>query len=258
VVATVPPYRQDYLHPVDVIEDFAISRGYDALTAALPADFTVGGLDPRTEFEDWLRDLMIGFGGEELFCNILTAAATIRRQMDVDESRPPTTPAFHGGPALRIENVMNRNYSHLRDWVLPSLLEVESHSSGALYPHRVFEVGEVARLDPDHPLGARTESRLALLIADESATFDSAQSVLYALFAQLGLALRVEPWQHPSFIPGRAGLVLAQPGANGAPPQPVGFLGELSPQVLTNWGARTPAAACELSVEALMALTTLG
>jgi phenylalanyl-tRNA synthetase beta subunit len=33
----------------------------------------------------------------------------------------------------------------------------------------------------------------------------------------------------------------------------LGFLGELSPQVLTNWGARVPIAAFELSLDTLIA-----
>src|SRR5262245_61185268 len=36
IVATCPSYRQDYLHPVDVIEDYAISRGYQTFTPLLP------------------------------------------------------------------------------------------------------------------------------------------------------------------------------------------------------------------------------
>jgi phenylalanyl-tRNA synthetase beta chain len=259
IVATPPDYRQDYLHPVDVIEDYAISRGYDVIEPLMPPDFTVGKLDPATELEDHLRDLMIGFGFEELVCNILTSAATVRGQMDVDEQTAPTSPAFHGGRSVCIENPMNRSYVQLRDWVLPSLLEVESHSTGALYPHRIFEAGEVAVYDPVHELGARTESRLAALIADEQATFDSAQSVLYALFAQLGLDFVVKPWTHPSFIAGRAALAVVTRTPDGATASyPVGFIGELSPRVLTNWNARTPAAAFELSIDALLTLLTQG
>lgn len=256
VVATLPEYRQDYLHGVDVIEDYAISRGYEQIAPHLPSEFTVGALDPKTEFEDGLRDLLIGFGFEELFCNILTSADTIRGAMEVQAETVSTTPDFHGGPAVHVANVMNRNYSHLRDWVLPSLLEVESLSTGALYPHRTFEVGEIARYDPNAELGSRTESRLAALIADDSATFDSAQSVLYALLAYLGISFDLQRWHHPSFIPGRVALVIATSEDNGRDTSlPLGFLGELSPQVLTHWGARTPAAGLELSVEALMAVS---
>lgn len=253
ITATAPDYRQDYLHPVDVIEDFAISRGYASFTPLLPADFTVGRLDPLTMYEDLLRDLMIGFAFEEAICNILTSSEEIRQRMLVGLEMQDGRLPFHGGPTVRIENVMNLNYAHLRDWVLPSLFEIESHSEGALYPHRIFEVGEVAVFDPADNMGSRTESRLAALLAAEDASFDSAQSVLYALLNSLGLPFRVAPWEHPSFITGRVGLIVAsEDGARADDPSTwLGFIGEFSPQVLANWGARVPAAGFELSVQAL-------
>jgi phenylalanyl-tRNA synthetase beta chain len=244
IVATIPSYRQDYLHPVDVIEDYAISRGYDAIAATMAQEFTVGRLDPLTEFEDLVRDLLIGFGFEEAICNILTNGANLRQRMAVVTAGAPP---FHGGPTVRIANVMSQSYSHLRDWIIPSLLEIEAQSAGALYPHRVFEVGEVAVFDLAANLGSRTESRLAAIIAADDASFDSVQSPLYALLGALGISFQVTHWPHPSFIEGRSALVtVEQPGEDAVP---LGFLGELSPQVLTNWGARTPVAALELSLD---------
>lgn len=251
IAATIPSYRQDYLHNVDVIEDYAISRGYASVTPTMAQAFSVGRLDPLTQFEDLVRDLLIGFGFEEAICNILTSYEQLRTQMNLD-----TTDAawpFHGGATVAIANVMNLNYAHVRDWVLPSLLEIEAHSGGALYPHRIFEVGEVAVFDPDANLGSRTESRLAALIADEEAAFDSAQSLLYALLGKLlgklGVDFSVTHWAHPSFIPGRVALV-----TNGD--AKLGFLGELAPEVLTNWGARVPIAALELSLTTLSRITS--
>lgn len=245
ITATIAGYRQDYLHPVDVVEDYAISRGYATFAPLLPEDFTVGRLDPLTEFEDLLRDLMIGFGFEEAVCNILTSGAKLREAMNVGETAAAAVAPFHGGRYVRIANVMNRNYAALRDWVLPSLLEVESHSAGALYPHRIFEVGEVAVRDEAHNLGARTESRLAGLIAAEEANFDTAQSVIYALLNSLDLPFDVVGWEHPSFIAGRVGLLRSGGLA-------LGFVGELAPQVLDTWGARVPVAAFELALPALL------
>jgi phenylalanyl-tRNA synthetase beta chain len=224
IVATIASYRQDYLHAVDVVEDYAISRGYDTLSATMEQEFTVGRLCSLTESEDLLRDLMIGFGFDEAICNILTSEEAVRTWMDLPfvSGAPP----FHGGATVRIENVMNQNYAHLRDWIIPSLLEIEEN------------------------LGSRTESRLAAIIADESASFDAAQSVIYALFGSLGIEFQVQAWQHPSFIDGRVALLTTKANTSGEQVK-LGFLGELSPQVLTNWGARVPIAAFELSLNAL-------
>lgn len=245
ISATAPSYRQDYLHPVDVIEDYAISRGYASFAPTMAQAFTVGKLTPLTEYEDLVRDLMIGFGFEEAICNILTSSENVRQQMNVREADSEQGQPFHGGRMVRIENVMNLNYSVLRDWITPSLLEIEAHSAGALYPHQVFEVGEVAVYDPAQNLGSRTEARLAAIIAAEDASFDAMQSVLYALLAALKIPFKVEHWTHPSFIPGRVALITSQT----ASPVKLGFLGELSPQVLTNWGARVPVVALELALQ---------
>lgn len=245
ITVTAPSYRQDYLHEVDVIEDYAISRGYHRFTVAMPAAFTVGKLQPLTEFEDLVRDLLIGFGFEEAFCNILTSLDQLHHRMGItadDSGAPP----FHGGQVVRIANIMNRNYACLRDWILPSLLEIAAHSLGASYPHRIFEVGEVAVYDPSQNMGSRTDSRVAAVLASDDATFDSAQSVVYALLGTLNIPFRVQPWAHPSFIEGRVGLITHQSGL------PLGFLGELSPQVLTAWGVRTPIAAFEIGLNALV------
>ncbi|CAN5435954.1 phenylalanine--tRNA ligase subunit beta [soil metagenome] len=250
ITAIAPSYRQDYLHPVDVIEDYAISRGYATFAPAMPADFTVGKLQPLTDFEDLTRDLMIGFGFEEAICNILTNLEQLRERMAVSIKPDGARLPFHGGPAVAIENVMNLNYSHLRDWLLPSLLEAESSSAGALYPHKIFEVGEVAVFDLTQNLGSRTESRLAGIIADEAASFDAVQSVLYALLVSLDITFKVEPWVHPAFIEGRVARLTTQLATQDAPIE-LGFLGELSPQVLTNWGARVPVAVFELSLDTL-------
>lgn len=250
IAATAPDYRQDYLHPVDVIEDYAMSRGYANFTPTMPADFTVGKLQPLTEFEDLVRDLLIGFGFEEAFCNILTSREGLQERMNLSQTEGKTAP-FHGGKVVQVANVMNRNYAIMRDWIVPSLLEIEAHSLGALYPHRIFEVGEVAVYDPTQNLGSRTESRASGIIATDDASFDSAQSVVYALLGSLGVAFQVTPWQHPSFIAGRVGLIATADGL------PLGFLGELSPVVLTNWGMRTPIAAFELSLNGVGALLSV-
>ena len=60
---------------------------------------------------------------------------------------------------------MSETYSVLRSSVLPSLLRVEAGSSKALYPHKLFEAGEVCLPDGDDATGSRSENRVAALWA---------------------------------------------------------------------------------------------
>ncbi len=239
-----PPYRMDYLHAVDAVEDFAMSRGYDQFAPLMPEEFTVGRLDPKTDLADRARDRMIGYGFEEAICNILTEERILREAMHA-EAEP-----FTGmKQTVAIANVMNENYSTLRDWLLPSLMQVEQRSTGAVYPHRVFEAGEVAVSDPEAPLVSRTEQRLAALVAHETASFSEAQAYLNLLLTHLGKGstYKLEPFEHGSFIPGRAARVIIDG-------KTAGVLGELHPEVLAGakgFNVRMPCAAFEVSLAAL-------
>lgn len=42
VEVRLPPFRRDYMHPVDAIEDYLISAGYNTFEPVMPSDYTVG------------------------------------------------------------------------------------------------------------------------------------------------------------------------------------------------------------------------
>jgi len=52
VTVTLPPYRQDLMHAMDVVEDVAISRGYGTFLPVMPSQFTVGGLSQIEDMSD--------------------------------------------------------------------------------------------------------------------------------------------------------------------------------------------------------------
>ncbi|HZU96670.1 MAG TPA: phenylalanine--tRNA ligase subunit beta [Planctomycetota bacterium] len=238
-----PPYRMDYLHAVDAVEDFAMARGYEHFQPLMPEEFTVGRLDSKTELADRARDRMIGYGFEEAICNILTEERLLREAMHCE-----TEPSTGTRDTVRIANVMNASYSTLRDWLIPSLLECEARSAGAVYPHRIFEAGEVAISDPQAPLVSRTEQRLGALLAHDQASFSEAQGYLALLVRHLTKnPLTLQPFEHPAFLPGRAARVVI--GGKEA-----GVLGELHPEVLAGargYGIRVPCAAFEVALDRL-------
>ena len=50
IVLKPAPYRNDFLHEVDIIEDVMIGCNVNAFEPRTPQDFTVGRLLPLTEF----------------------------------------------------------------------------------------------------------------------------------------------------------------------------------------------------------------
>jgi phenylalanyl-tRNA synthetase beta chain len=235
---SVLPYRDDLLHPVDVVEDFAISRGYETFEPEMPSEFTVGGVSPEAAFSDRVREAMIGMGFQEVISNILTQREESLDRMNLGDAEGV-------GGIVSVENVMSHTYSALRNAVIPSLLRIEAASSKCFYPHLIFETGETAVIDPQSPDGTLTVLRLAALLAHPGATFSELHACLDHLMYYLGRDYRLEPSPHPSFIDGRSGRVV-QDGLE------LGVIGELSPAVLENWQIAMPSAAFELNLDALL------
>lgn len=256
-----PPYRVDYLHAVDAIEDFAIARGYDKLQPLMPEEFTVGALAPVTTFADLARERMLGLGFEEAIGNILTSVEEVRDRMRLPQDRP----------LVRIQNVMNRNYAVLRDSLLPTLLEIERRSTGAVYPHRAFEAGEVGVWDEAQNLSSRTEQRVAALLVHDKAALSELQGVLHQLLRSFGLsfaltpadlaaataAYALVPVDDPRFIEARGHAVAIRGRTvrkGKAVDEDLGVLGEVHPEVLGRWGVYFPAVAFEVRLDALRRL----
>ncbi len=236
VKAKLPPYRQDLMHVMDVVEDVAISVGYASFTPEMPAQFTVGSLSRIEQISDRARELMVGLGFQEIISNILGSPDHYRTAMRLAETE--------WGKMVEVSNVMSLNFSCLRQWMIPSLLRVETASSRAFYPHRLFEAGDVAIPDPAHELGSRTETVLGAVIAHATAHFSEIHSCLDVLLYHLGKDYSLEPVNHPSFLEGRAGRIVVSGTA-------IGIIGELHPEVLEQWQIGVPAVAFEVNLSQL-------
>lgn len=238
------PYRDDLMHAIDLVEDFAISRGYDSFTPDMPATFTVGGLSQIEQFSDAMRLAMVGFGFEEVVSNILGSSEDFIEKMallssgDADQNMRPET------RIVEIENPMTERFSLLRSWLIPSLLRVEGASSKAFYPHRIFESGEVAQISLKRDVHTETLIHLSALIAHPGANFSELHVVLESLFARLAIKYALEPITHPSFIDGRSGKIKIEN-------QEVGLIGEINPKVLDAWKIGMPTVVFEISLEKL-------
>ena len=239
VSVVVPPYRDDIMHPIDLVEDYAISRGYDSFEPVMPRQSTVGSLSRIELLSDTVRGHMVGSGFQEIMSNILCS------REELDYAMPS------GEKLVEVDNVMSLAYSVLRNCVIPSLLNVETTSSKAFYPHRIFEVGEVAVFDEAENMGSRTDLNLGALISHPAANFSEMHSSLDILLYYLGMDYRLEPAEHPLFIQGRCGKVVSADVE-------LGFIGEVRPEALELKQITMPCAAFEINLDKILALTKKG
>lgn len=236
VTVKLPPYRQDLMHAMDVVEDVAMSLGYGAFSPEMPSQFTVGGLSRIEQLSDRARELMVGLGFQEIISNILGSPDHYRDAMRLEGTE--------WGKMVEVRNVMSSSFSCLRQWMIPSLLRVEAASARSFYPHRLFEAGEVAIFDSAHDVGSRTETVLGAMIAHAAAHFSEIHSCLDACLYYLGKTYGLEPIPHPSFLDGRVGTIVVSGTA-------IGLIGEIHPEVLERWQIAMPVVAFEVNLSRL-------
>ncbi len=230
----VPEYRNDFLHPADVAEDIMIGRGLGSFDPLVPADYTIGRLSPEESFARRVKDIMIGMGYQEMMYNYLGSRKDYIEKMHVD-----------GSEYIRIANPMTENYEYVRASIMPNMLETESVSGNAVYPHRIFEIGKIARLDPGENSGTVTRNFLGFLMSDRETGFNDALNHLSAVFYYLAKEYELAELSDPRFIPGRCARVMSG-GAE------IGFFGEVHPAVLESWGVQMPCAGGELDLDRLL------
>jgi phenylalanyl-tRNA synthetase beta chain len=229
-----PEYRNDFLHAADVMEDIMMGRGLNSFVPERPRDFTVGRLAPLTVFSRRIKHIMVGMEYQEMIYNYLGSRKDLVERMRGDGSR-----------IIRIANPMTENYEYVRDSILASLMQSESVSGNAVYPHRIFETGKVAYLDKSENYGSSTRQYLGFLHAGSDANFNTIAGQLQTLFYYLSREYEVEEKSDSRFIPGRAAAILYQGKS-------IGVFGEIHPEVLENWGVTVPCTACEIDAEALL------
>lgn len=230
----IPPYRNDFLHQVDIIEDVMMGMELSSFPPEKPRDFTIGRLSPVTLFSRKAKSLMVGLGYQEMIFNYLGSGKDYIQKMNI-----------HGDNVIEISNPMSENYQFVRPSIIPSLLGAETGSGNAVYPHRIFEIGKVAFRCDEEVTGTRTRQSLGFLTAAGDANFNTAASEVATLLHFLDHQYTVTESADSRFIPGRQASIMVGNKV-------VGIFGELHPAVLENWAITVPCVAGELDIEELM------
>jgi len=236
IVTIKPPvFRNDFLHPVDIVEEIMIGKSMNAFEPVMPRDFTVGRLSPAERFARKIKSIMVGSGYQEMIYNYLGAGRDFLERMGTPES-----------PIVRIGNPMSESFEFVRNSILPCLLASESVSGNAVYPHRIFEVGKIVVPDPTENYGTSTRNYLGFLAADKLAGFNEVNAHLSALMYYISISCVLTETEDARFISGRAAEVFVQG-------KKAGIIGEIHPDVLTNWGIGMPCAGGEVDLDVLLA-----
>jgi len=231
---TIPPYRIDILHEVDLVEEVAIGYGYHKLKPSLPATKTSGEQHPASRLANAVRQIMIGLGFTEVMNFVLTNERVHYLMMRL---KP--------GKAVKLANPVSAEYSIAREWLLPSLMKNLSENKHESYPQRLFEASDIIKVDLRRETKSQRRLHLAAVSAHANANYTEIRSVIDALMTNLGLKnWKIKEAKHPSFLEGRTAQICYEN-------RKIGVLGEIHPEVLENFELENPVAAFEIDLERL-------
>lgn len=228
----IPCYRADILHNVDIIEDVAIMYGYSNFTPQSIDISTSGKLSELTKFSNKIRELMVGFGVQEVQTFTLTSKEILADKINLESEM------------VKIENPMSSSYEYLRNSIWPMLIDFLGKNTNREYPQKIFEVGEVVIPNSKAETKSDTVKKLAYASASAETNFTEAKQVAFTLLSSLGKEMKVRELEHTTFIPGRAGEIIVNE-------EVVGIIGEVSPEVLSNFGIELPLAIFEIHLSKL-------
>lgn len=229
-----PAYRQDIMHPVDIVEDMIISYGYNKVRPETPRLATVGSAAPMEAFSEKVAALMAGLGCQEVLSYMLTNKDALFSRMNTPE-----------GSVVEVENPVSSNWSVFRDRLLPGLLEFLSKNKHVDHPQSIYEIGDTVSLDQKKETRTSNKRGLAFATISDASGFEDAVSVLSALLNNLGVRHSLKKESHKSFIPGRCAACYSGR-------KRLGTIGEVHPLVLEKWGLEKPVAAFEVSLDTLL------
>ncbi len=219
---SIPAYRADILHPIDLVEDVAIAYNYSRFKWEIPRIPTIGVEDVAEIFYSEVRELMIGFGFQEVMTLIMTNVNDLFKKMNLSPE-----------PVVETMNPVSTNHAIARSWLLPSLTSILERNKNREYPQRIFETGLCMNDKGEECM------KLAGIVAHSKTNYSEIKSLAAGFLNNVGVDYEIDSLDHGSFIVGRAASTA------------YGFFGELAPVVLENFGLEVPLTAFEFNLNAI-------
>jgi phenylalanyl-tRNA synthetase beta chain len=230
---SIPAYRIDIMHEVDLVEEVAVGYGYFRLKPTKPATITTGKQHGAGEKANYVRQIMIGLGFIEAMNFILTNEVVHFEKMGQKVGRE----------IVKLANPVSTENSIARVELLPSLMKNLADNRHESYPQRLFEVSDVIRISGKAETHSERRLHVAGVCSHPAANFTEIKSIVEALLANLNVKRwKVKAARNPSFLEGRAATIHVKH-------RKMGILGEVHPEVITNFELENPVSAFEIDLE---------
>ena len=237
LACTIPRYRTDIFHQIDIVEEVAIGYGVFNFQPTLPWSKTSGAKSDLTSFFNVAREILIGLGMLEILNFSLVSKKVQYELMGIRDDI---------AKVISVNGTKSSEYEVLRDSLIPSLLQTLSHNIHQEYPQKLFEIGKVFQLS-----NALDEHwNVGVVIAHNTASYTETKSTMQELlngcFGPKYASMVFTPAVYNSmFIQGRCANIIFNE-------KNIGIIGEITPVAVENFKLRVPVAAFELNMSSLL------
>ncbi len=228
ITMTLPRWRYDILHPVDLIEEIAIGHGYDDLGEDFARTSLSGTPREDGQLRRRINSVMQGIGMMQIQSLTLSSEDDQFHKMRWQEN----------GDITRIANPITTEHTILRQNILPGLLRLLSANRHHDLPQAIYELGTVVIDHTNH-------ARLAFAVAQRDGGFATLRGKIQVLMRDLGCkewslrSIEEGPW-----LVGRGAEILIGQTV-------IGQCGEIDPFVGESFELKVPLTAAEISISAL-------
>ncbi|KAI8099700.1 beta subunit of phenylalanyl-tRNA synthetase [Halteromyces radiatus] len=249
----VPPTRWDILHACDIMEDVAISYGYDNLPRQMPGVNTVGAALPINKMSDHARRELALAGFTEVAPLILCSHDENFKFLNrVDDEKT----------AIKLANPKTVEYQVVRTSLLPGVLKTISWNKKLPLPIKVFEVSDIGLKDESRERRTRNERHVCATYSAKTSGFE----VIHGLFERMMTMLHaskvnkdskelgywIQEAENGTYFPGRCADIYYRyidSVTNERKVENIGSFGVLHPSVLANFELPYPTTALEFNLE---------
>ena len=229
----IPAWRTDILHEHDLIEDVVIAYGYENLTPTIPNISSVGQENPLEIKKRRLSEILVGLNMLETSSFHLTTLTDQVKNVSGDKEN-----------LIEISD-SKTEYNLLRKDLLSCLLKTLSENSDSEYPQRIFELGRVFDKDKKSDTAIIEKEHLSITIADQKTNFTEIKQAFDYLMKMLEKEYEIKTASNHFFVEGRCGAIIVDN-------KEIGFIGEISPGILSTLKIKMPIAALELDIEEVL------
>ncbi len=231
---SIPAWRTDILHEVDIIEDLAIAYGYDNLIPEIPEVATIGEESRESKIESKIAEILIGLGLIETSSyHLIKTDEAEKAKLDENEK-------------IELEN-SKTEYKLLRPNLLIPALRMLADNKDNEYPQRIFEIGAVFHKDKSNKTETGIKESQHLIIAASPGNFTELKQILDYLARMLNLKPEIKDAHKPGLIEGRTGKILLGT-------REIGYIGEVHPETLRTWNIKMPLSVIEISLEEIFSI----